>query len=366
MSHTTSVPHLFLLAVLVALPLPLRADPPEVELVVGRWRPGEAGGRPARAGDATVHAPFGVDFQPDGTLIVVELEGGRVHTLDPDGRFTTIAGDGSKSYKGDNGPARAATFNGMHNLAITPDGAIYIADSWNHAIRRIDPGTGTITTVAGTGQPGDSGDGGPATAAQFDFVMCITLNRAGDVLYIADLNNRRIRKLDLKTGLVHPVAGNGRKGVPADGTRALDSPLVDPRAVAVDSRERVYILERNGHALRVVEPDGTIRTVAGTGQPGPDDGPALQARLNGPKHLCVDAHDRVWIADDLNAAVRLYDPAAGTLTTVLGHGRGRPAVDLAHPHGVTIKGDDLYVVDPGHDRILRLPGLLRQPNPSAP
>ena len=137
--------------------------------------------------------------------------------------------------------------------------------------------------------------------------MCVSLNPSNDKLYIADLKNRRIRVIDLETGIVTTIAGNGEKGVPADGSVATESPLVDPRAVAVDSNNHVYVLERGGHALRVVTPDGRIRTVAGIGKPGDADGPALEARLKSPKHLAIDANDRVIIADDQNARIRLYD-----------------------------------------------------------
>ena len=127
-----------------------------------------------------------------------------------------------------------ATFNGMHNVAVTPVGDLYIADSWNHCVRRIDGQTGIITTVAGTGKPGFGGDGGPATKATFNFLMCVSLNSTNDKLYIADLKNLRIRMVDLNTGVVRTVAGHGKKGVPVDGSVATESPLIDPRAVAVD------------------------------------------------------------------------------------------------------------------------------------
>jgi sugar lactone lactonase YvrE len=287
-------------------------------------------------------------------MVIVELEGGRIHQRDTAGNLSLIAGDGTKNYTGDGGPASKATFNGMHNVAITPNNDIYIADSWNHCIRKIDGNTGMISTIAGTGEAGYSGDGGPAKQATFDFVMCVTLDSTNDQLFVADLNNRRIRAVDLKTGTVRHIAGNGEKGVPQDGAQATDSPLVDPRAVAVDSRNQVYILERGGHALRVVTPDGKIKTVAGTGKKGHKDGPALKSQLNSPKHLCVDADDNVFIADDQNRAIRKYDPENLSLATVLGRGIGTPPVQLKHPHGVCIEKGKLYVVDMGNDRILRV------------
>ncbi len=300
-------------------------------------------------------SPFGVDFDRRGNMYIVELSGGRVHKLDTQGKLTTISGDGSKGYQGDGGLAKGATFNGMHNIAVTPEGDLYISDSWNHCIRKIDGKSGRISTIAGTGEAGFSGDGGPANKAKFNFLMCVSLNASNDRLYMADLKNRRIRMMDLKTGVVQTIAGNGKKGVPKDGSRATESPLVDPRAVAVDSKNNVYVLERGGHALRVVSPDGLIRTVAGTGKAGGADGVALKSQLNSPKHLAVDKRDRVIIADDQNRRIRLYDPKAKTLSSLLGSGVDKPKRGLLRPHGVCVHEDgSIYVVDTGHHRVLRL------------
>ncbi len=275
--------------------------------------------------------------------------------LDVEGHFETIAGDGTKGYTGDGGPAKEAVFNGMHNIAVTPSGDLYISDSWNHCIRKIDGQTGLISTFAGTGEAGFSGDGGPASKATFNYLMCVSLNPTNDRIYVADLRNRRIRMIDLRTSTVNTVAGNGEKGVPKDGSLATESPLVDPRAVAVDTQDNVYILERGGHALRVVGRDGRIRTVAGTGERGAALGAARTAQLNSPKHLAVDHHNNVIIADDQNKRICLYDPQAGTLTSVLGAGADQPKRRLLHPHGVCVHQDgSLFVVDTGHHRILQL------------
>lgn len=329
------------------------AEPgPEVTVVVGHLLVGEGG--PADAPGGPLDMPFGIDFDRAGNMTIVELSGGRVHRLTAGGRFRTIAGDGSEGYAGDGGPAARATFNGMHNVAVTPSGDVFIADSWNHSIRKIDSTSGVITTFAGTGKGGFSGDGGPASEATFNFIMCITLSPDNRRLHVADLKNLRIRVIDLETGRVDSVAGNGVKAAPQDGALASHSPLVDPRAVAADADGTVYILERGGHALRAVKADGTIHTVAGTGERGYRDGPALQAQLNSPKHICVDPAGNVYIADDGNRAIRKYDPRNRTLTTLVGRGRGNPAVELDHPHGVCFEGGTLYVVDSGNNRILRV------------
>jgi sugar lactone lactonase YvrE len=302
-----------------------------------------------------LNSPFGIDFDAAGTMYIVELTGGRVHKMTAAGTFSTIAGDGSQGYSGDGGPAKRATFNGMHNVAVTPSGDLYIADSWNHCLRQIDGKTGIITTIAGTGEPGFSGDGGPAKQAQFDFLMCVSLDSSNGKIYCADLRNLRIRVVDLTTGSIQTVAGNGTKGVPMQGARATDSPLVDPRAVAADSQGNVYVLEREGHALRVVTPEGIIRTVAGTGQKGDAVGPALQSQFGSPKHLAIDRDDNVIIADEQNDRLVKYDAKADTVTAILGTGVANPKCALSQPHGVCVHKDgSIYVVDSGHHRILRL------------
>jgi DNA-binding beta-propeller fold protein YncE len=231
---------------------------------------------------------------------------------------------------------------------------MYIADTLNHAIRRIDLATGIVTTVGGTGEKGFSGDG-DASKATFDGTFGIALNPEHDKLYIADLNNRRVRMLDLKSGMVTTVAGNGQNGDPQDGADATKSPLIDPRAVAVDSVGNLYILERRANALRVVDRTGRIRTLIRPGTFTPD--------LNGPKHLCVDARDNVIIADAENHLIRRYDPRTNKLVTLMGmtqNGNTLNATDalqtkLNRPHGVAMdRMGALFISDSYNDRVLKL------------
>ena len=316
------------------------------------------------AAQAKLNSPFGVEFDSAGNLFFIEIDGHRLCRIDKSGILTRIAGTGKKGLAGDGGQPLAAEFNAMHNLAITKNDDIYLADTLNHRVRKLDKKTGLITSIAGTDK-GFSGDGGPATAAKFSGIYCITLDPCGDRLLIADLDNRRIRAVDLKSGIVTTIAGNGEKGAPADGSSAASSPLVDPRAVTADDKGNVYILERGGHALRVVDSQGKIRTAVGTGQKGAtgDGGPALAATMNGPKHLCIDQDGGVIIADTENHVIRKYSPKDGTITRLAGSGKkgtagiGGPAleVEMNQPHGVTVhSGGDLYISDATNHRILKL------------
>ena len=317
------------------------------------------------AKEAKLVAPFGIDFDKGGNAFLVELSGGRVLKIDSQGMLVTIGGSDEKGSDGDGGPAKNATFNGMHSLAIGPDGTVYLADTWNNRIRTYDPKSGKIAAFAGTGEKGFSGDSGSAAKAKFGGIYSVAFDAGGKNIVLADLDNRRVRKIELASGLVTTVAGNGEKGVPADGAVAAKSPLVDPRAACFDSQGNVYVLERSGNALRVVSPDGKTRTVVGTGKVGAtgDGGDATKATLNGPKHLCVDKEDNVIIADTENHLIRKYLHKEGRIIRVAGSGKmgnggvgGPPlAVELHQPHGVYLHpSGELYIVDSSNNRVLKV------------
>jgi DNA-binding beta-propeller fold protein YncE/tetratricopeptide (TPR) repeat protein len=324
----------------------------------------------AVAGQATLvlgeglQEPFGVDFDAEGRTYIVEAGSHRITVLDPSGKRTVLAGNGEKGAGGDGGPAAQAQLNAPHHLLIGPDGHLYVADTANNCVRRIDLETGVITRVAGTGEKAYAGDGGPGADAQFSGIYAIAFHK--NRLYMCDLGNRRIRVMDLGTGIVQTVAGNGEKGVPKDGEDARTQPLFDPRAVAVDDRGNVYILERNGHALRVVDTSGKIRTVAGNGEPGfsGDGGPAHSAQMRGPKHISIDDNGDVLIADTENHVIRRYSPRDGTIHRVAGSGaRGAAGVDgpaekceLNRPHGARVhpRTRAIYVSDSDNHRVLRV------------
>jgi DNA-binding beta-propeller fold protein YncE len=318
------------------------------------------------AADPKVTQPFAVDFDKDGAAYFVEMTGGeRLRRITADGKIVTLAGSGKKGLAGDGGDPLKAEFNGMHNLIVAPDGMIYLADAFNAVVRKFDPKTKTVSTFAGTGKKGYSGDGGPAKDAEFSETICIALTPDGKTMYIADIRNKRVRAIDMKSGTVSTFAGTGKAGVPKDGEAAKDQPLVDPRAVAADDQGNVYILERSGHALRVVDKGGKIRTVAGTGKAGAggDGGPALKAVMNGPKFLALDSDGSVLITDTENHQIRRYVPGKETMELVAGTGKKGGKFDtdptkleLARPHGASVhpKTGAIYIADSDNDRVLRI------------
>lgn len=323
-------------------------------LVVGGAK--DAVGIPAK--EAKLKEPFGTEFDSAGNMYIVEMvSGNRLLKVDAKGTLTHVAGQLKPGDAGDGGPALEAQFNGPHNLALLPDGNILIADTWNGRVRKVEVKTGKVSTVEGFNVTGPK--------AKSSGPYCINLDFSGKQLYIADL--RQVHVVDLSTGKSKVIAGNGQKGIPTDGAKATEAPLVDPRAVAADRLGNVYILERNGNALRVVDKEGKIRTVVNaSGKKGAtgDGGPALEATMNGPKFICVDKDNSVLIADAENHIVRRYQPKDGLITRVAGTGTkgteglgGDPTkAQLARPHGVTVhpKTGELYITDSYNDRVLKI------------
>lgn len=287
--------------------------------------------------------PFGVDFDKAGNWYIVEHKGERILKV-AKGRISVFAGTGEAGRSGDGGPAAQARMFDPHGIAITRDAkTMYVADTRNHLVREIDVKRGVISTVAGTGEEGFAGDGGPALKARFKGTFGIALSHDEKSLYIADLGNKRVRRVDLRTGNIDTVAGG------------VNNPLQDPRAVAADSKGNLYILERNGNALRVLDPAGNLRTVIAPGTVKPD--------LKGPKHLCIDRRDAVIIADAENHLIRRYQPKDGSTVILAGTGaKGDRVVEndplrteLNRPHGVYVnRAGDLYISDSYNHRILKM------------
>jgi trimeric autotransporter adhesin len=251
----------------------------------------------------------------------------------PKGTITSVAGTGAPGYAGDNGPATQALLNGPFDLTFDAAGNLYVVDTYNDRVRKVSA-DGTITTVAGTGQLGFSGDNGKATAAQLKLLGGVVVDGAGN-LFIADLYNHRVRKVT-PDGIITTYAGSGpvdatshlgddaqKGGFSGDNGPATDARLNAPAGLAVDARGNLFIADYSNHRVRKVAPDGIITTVAGTGTPGfsGDSGKATDARLNGPVGLAVDSAGNLFVTEySGNHRVRKVDAVTGIITTVAGNG----------------------------------------------
>ena len=313
------------------------------------------GGDGGPAIQAQLDAPSGVVVDGAGNLYIADRANHRIRKVDSTGTITTIAGTGERGFGGDGGPATQARLNYPYGVAVDGAGNLYIADLANHRIRKVDS-TGTITTFAGTGERGFGGDGGPASQAQLNFPTGVAVDEAGN-LYIADWSNARIRKVD-GTGTITTIAGTGELGFGGDGGPAIQARLSLPYSVAVDDAGNLYIADQYNNRIRRVDSTGTITTIAGTGERrfGGDGGPAIQAQLGDPTGVAVDGAGNLYIADQYNNRIRRVD-STGTITTIAGTGeRGfsGPATQaqLDDPTGVAVDGaGTLYIADASNHRI---------------
>jgi sugar lactone lactonase YvrE len=311
--------------------------------------------------DTQVNNPYGIIFGPDGAIYFCDLDNQRIRRFDPKTRaVTTIAGNGQKGYAGDGGPALQASLNMPHEIQFDGAGHLYIAERDNHVIRKVDGKTGVISTVAGTGVAGFSGDGGPGARAQLRQPHSIVFDRDGTLL-VCDIGNQRIRRLHLDTGVIETWAGTGVAGETPDGAPVQGTPLRGPRTMAMAPNGDLFLALREGNAVfRIAARTRTLHRVAGTGEQGyaGDGGPALAAKLGGPKGLAY-ASGQLWVADTENHVIRRIDLATGIISTVLGTGvRGdgpeSSALEckLSRPHGLLAgSGGALYVTDSEAHRI---------------
>ena len=327
---------------------------------------GNAGdGGPAR--DAALNNPFDVAFDTAGNMFFTDTFNHTIRRVDAaTGIITTVAGCGVAGYDGDDGPATEAKLNQPYGITLDRANNIYVADRLNSCVRKITARSGRIETFAGNGRKGFAGDAGPAGTASLVEPNGVALDCEKKFLFITDVADNRVRKVDLRTEIITTFAGTGEAAHSGDGGPASRAAVFGARAVTVAPDSTVYVLERQGSSLRRIDPaTGTITTIAGTGGHGyaGDGGPAIAAVFDRPKEMCLDTNGNILIVDTENQAIRRIDMRTGICATVAGNGHlgpygdGGPAIlaQLARPHGIAQGADGaFYIGDTENNRIRRL------------
>ena len=337
------------------------APPRQVTTLAGNGKAGYSGD-----GDPSVKAqlsnPYGLVVGPDGALYVCEVDNHVVRRIDlKTGKIGTAAGNARRGYSGDGGPALEASLNQPYEVRFDRAGNMYFVEMQNHLVRRVDRRTSVISTVAGTGTAGFSGDGGAAVKAQLRQPHSIAFDPQGRLL-ICDIGNNRVRRVDLRTGVIETWLGTGERKPTPDGAEIAGTPFNGPRAIDLDPQGNVYLALREGNMVFMISPkSGRVHHIAGTGESGNtgDDGPAKLARLNGPKGISYAPDGSLYLADTENHTIRRIDLRKGVIATVLGTGeRGDgPESDplkcrMSRPHGVFVdKRGVVYVGDSEAHRV---------------
>lgn len=298
-----------------------------ISTFAGTGAQGYAGdGGPATA--ALLNNPFDLAFDPAGNLIFADTFNHRIRRVDArTGIITTIAGTGERGFAGDGGPAVRAMLNEPYGAVVDRAGNVYFADRLNRRVRRIDP-SGAITTFAGNASGKYGGDGGPSASAGLAEPNGLALDADETHLYIADVADHRVRVVDLASGVITTFAGTGEAQHTGDGGPPTRAGIFGARAVALAPDGSLYVMERQGSSIRRVR-NGVIETVAGTGARGNagDDGDAKRAVFNAPKEMAVDRSGNIFVVDTENHAIRLIDVATWIVTTIAGTGRAGPGGD---------------------------------------
>ena len=319
------------------------------------------------AGPATAAAllPMRVAVDAAGNLYIADYSGHRIRKVAAgSGIITTVAGNGTQGSAGDGGPATLAAFDTPAGIAVDSSGNLFIADAGDSRIRKVAAATGVITTIAGNGTRGFSGDGGPATAATLRNPEGVAVDGDGNV-YFTDTNNHRIRKVTV-TGIITTVAGDGTEGFAGDGGLATSASLDNPTAIAIDGDGNFYLSDTgNSRVRKVAAGTGIISTVAGNGTPAfsGDGGPATSAALLFPVGIAVDDDGNLFIADHYSARIRKVAAGTGVISTVAGNGTYGASGDgglagsasLENPLDVAVDGSgNLFIADFGNGRVRRV------------
>ncbi len=332
----------------------------EIATIAGTGERGYSGDG-GKATGARLNGPFGVVRGPDGAIYVCDTGNHAIRRVGTDGKITTVAGCGRKGYSGDGGKATKAELNEPYEIRFDRGGNLFFVEMKNNVVRRVDGRTGVISTVAGTGTAGFGGDGGPAVRAEMKAPHSIQFGPDG-ALYVCDIGNHRIRKVDMGTGAITTFAGTGERLPTPDGAKIAGAPLNGPRAIDFDARGDLWLALREGNRVyRLDMKAGTIHHVAGTGKPGftGNGGPAKEATLSGPKGIAIGPDGNVYLADTESHSVRMIDIRRGTLELLAGTGapgdgpEGDPlACGMNRLHGIFVDADgSVYVGDTSTHRV---------------
>jgi sugar lactone lactonase YvrE len=309
--------------------------------------------------------PSAIVFDPAGNLYIAETANHVIRKVDINGNITTIAGTGTQGFSAISGPANASQLDSPQGLALDTANNLYIADTHNHVIRKLNLTSGILTTIAGTGTPGFSGDNGPATSAQVDLPTALALD-AQNNLYLADTRNHRIRRIAATTGLITTIAGNGTQGFSGDNAPATAASIDSPTGLALDVSNNLYLADTHNHRIRRIDAvTGLITTIAGTGSLGysGDSAQATAATLALPHGLTLDAAGNLYFADTSNQRIRRIDAITGLITTIAGNGTQgfsgdngpATAAALDSPRATTVSPTALLTLaDTGNQRIRQI------------
>ncbi len=332
----------------------------EIVTVAGNGSAGYSGdGGPAV--QAQLNQPFGVVRGPDGALYICDTGNHVIRRVAADGTIATVAGNGEAGYSGDGGPALEASLNEPYEIRFDRQGNMLFVEMVNHVVRRVDGQTGLISTLAGTGESGFSGDGGPAIEARLSRPHSIQLDPSGD-LFICDIGNHRVRRVGREDGRILTFAGTGEQGKTPDGAALEGTPLNGPRALDFDAEGNLWLALREGNAVYRIDMEAlSIHHVAGTGESGftGHGQPALQATLSGPKGLSVGPEGNIYLADTESHSIRMVDRSRGTLELVAGTGEAGDGPEgdplnckMGRPHGVFVDNDgSVFVGDTNAHRV---------------
>lgn len=329
-------------------------------IIAGPGAPGSSGDK-GPAIHAQLNGPTGIAQAPDGSLYVCDTENHRIRRVTADGVISTVAGTGERGWGGDGGLAINAKLNEPYEVRFDKSGNVFWVERMNHLVRKMDCKTGRISTVAGSGVSGFSGDGGAAFNARLNEPHSIGFDKHGD-LYICDVKNHRIRKVKMATGIISTFAGTGEGKPTPDNSPIPETPLHGPRALDFDQAGNLWLALREGNMILKLDlAKGVIHRVAGTGKKGftGDNGPAIQATLGGPKGISVGPNGNVYFADTENHAIRMIDTKNGKLFLVAGTGIKGTAFDsyplkamLARPHGIFVATDgSIFIGDTEAHRV---------------